>query len=213
MKSLILKDLYNIAGNMKSMVFILLFVPICMIMSSDGMGAIFFCEFMCAILILSTFAFDDNSKWNRYAMVMPVTKRELVASKFVVLLIFVLVGAAAGVIIGIPGEIIAGKVDYDPERIKECFIFAGVGICIATIIMGTIIPLTIKFGVEKARIFMFMCVAIPAGICYLAYKVITKAGIVITEEMITAGLYTLPVVTIAYCLVMYTISLKVFEVR
>lgn len=40
------------------------------------------------MMVMTTFSFDDNSKWMKYAMVTPVTKRDLVSSKFIVLLIF-----------------------------------------------------------------------------------------------------------------------------
>ena len=41
------------------------------------------------------------SKWEKYALVMPVTKQDLVAAKFIVLLIFTAFGAVSGLVLGI----------------------------------------------------------------------------------------------------------------
>ena len=46
------------------------------------------------MMIVTTFSFDDNSKWTRYAMIMPVSKKELVGGKFIVLAIFCAVGSS-----------------------------------------------------------------------------------------------------------------------
>ena len=71
MKSLILKDLYNISHNAKSMLFMLIVFACIFIPASNTEGYIFACAILCSMMVVTTFAFDDNSKWNRYAMIMP----------------------------------------------------------------------------------------------------------------------------------------------
>lgn len=94
MKSLILKDLYNIGHNAKSMLFILFVLAAAFIPTSDAEGGyIFVCAVICSMMIVTTFSFDDNSKWLRYAMVMPVSRKDVVAGKFVVLTIFCVTGS------------------------------------------------------------------------------------------------------------------------
>lgn len=96
MKSLILKDLYNIGHNTKSMLFILAVFAVAFIPTS-GVGAyIFICGILCSMMIVTTFSFDDNSKWTRYAMIMPISKRDLVIGKFIVLAIFCAIGSVFG---------------------------------------------------------------------------------------------------------------------
>ena len=86
MKSLVLKDLFNIGHNAKSMLFILVVFAVALIPFSGVEGYIFVCAILCSMMIVTTFSFDDSSKWTRYAMIMPVSKKELVAGKFMVLL-------------------------------------------------------------------------------------------------------------------------------
>ena len=71
MKSLVLKDLFNIGHNAKSMLFILVAFAAAFIPFSGVEGYIFECAILCSMMIVTTFSFDDNSKWTRYAMIMP----------------------------------------------------------------------------------------------------------------------------------------------
>ena len=103
MKSLVLKDLFNIGHNAKSMLFILVVFAVALIPFSGVEGYIFVCAILCSMMIVTTFSFDDSSKWTRYAMIMPVSKKELVAGKFMVLAIFCAIGSLFGLIIGFIG--------------------------------------------------------------------------------------------------------------
>ena len=88
MKSLIIKDLYNIGHNAKSMLFMLLVFAFVFIPYSGPEAYIITSGVLCSMMVITTFSFDDHSKWMKYAMVTPISKKDLVASKFIVLLIF-----------------------------------------------------------------------------------------------------------------------------
>lgn len=110
MKSLILKDLYNIGHNIKSMLFIFIVFSFVFIPKSNVQGYISVCAVLCSMMIVTTFSFDENSNWVRYAMITPVSKKGLVASKFIVLFIFSAIGAAFALMIGSIGGILTSKI-------------------------------------------------------------------------------------------------------
>lgn len=56
MKSLILKDLYNIGHNTKSMLFILLVFAVAFIPTSGVGTYIFICGILCSMMIVTTFS-------------------------------------------------------------------------------------------------------------------------------------------------------------
>jgi len=112
MKSLVLKDLYNIGHNAKSMLFMLLVLAFIIIPFGGPEAYIIMSGILCSMMIITTFSFDDNSKWMKYAMITPVTKKNIVAGKFVVLLIFSAIGTVTGLIIGSIGGIIVHKVNF-----------------------------------------------------------------------------------------------------
>lgn len=59
MKSLILKDFYNIGHNVKSMLFILAVLAVSFISASNVSGYIFISAGLCGAMIITTFSFDD----------------------------------------------------------------------------------------------------------------------------------------------------------
>ena len=60
MKSLVLKDLFNIGHNAKSMLFILVVFAVALIPFSGVEGYIFVCAILCSMMIVTTFSFDDQ---------------------------------------------------------------------------------------------------------------------------------------------------------
>lgn len=151
MKSLILKDLYNIGHNEKSMLFILVVFAIALIPTFGVAGYIFACAILCSMIIVTTFSFDDNSKWARYAMIMPVSKKDLVAGKFIVLAIFCLVGSLFGLVVGLIAWLSIKSVSLELSGIGE-LLFLALTAWVVSIIIGSMsIPLVFKFGAEKGR--------------------------------------------------------------
>ena len=135
MKSLVLKDLFNIGHNAKSMLFILVVFAVALIPFSGVEGYIFVCAILCSMMIVTTFSFDDSSKWTRYAMIMPVSKKELVAGKFMVLAIFCAIGSLFGLIIGFIGGLITHKIVLDIVGIGE-LLFLTLGAGVISLIFG-----------------------------------------------------------------------------
>ena len=60
MKSLLLKDIYNIKHNMKQMILILLFISICMFFNASVCGVVVFCSVLCTMMTVTTFAMDER---------------------------------------------------------------------------------------------------------------------------------------------------------
>ena len=119
MKSLILKDLYNIIHNSKSMLFILLFFAVVFLPSSGIQGYIYTCAILCSMMIVTTLSFDERSDWMSYALVMPVSRRDLAAGKYIVLFLFSSIGVLFGLIVGIIGSFIHKSVGLLPENLSE----------------------------------------------------------------------------------------------
>lgn len=67
MKSLVLKDLYNVGHTARSMLFIMAVLAVAFLSTSGVEGYIFMCAVLCSMMIVTTFAFDDASKWERTA--------------------------------------------------------------------------------------------------------------------------------------------------
>lgn len=210
MKSLVLKDLLNIGHNAKSMLFILLVFAVALIPFSGVEGYIFVCAILCSMMIVTTFSFDDNSKWTRYAMIMPVSKKELVGGKFVVLAIFCAIGSLFGLVIGFIGGFITQKITFDLSGIVELLVLTLLAWAISFIYGSLSIPLVFKFGAEKGRMLLLVSFLIPAGICFGIYQLFMLLGIELTDMLVIWLLCCSPIITLVWFCIMYKISYRVF---
>lgn len=210
MKSLILKDLYNIGHNVKSMLFILVVFAVVFIPTSGAAEYIFICAILCSMMVVTTFAFDDSSKWARYAMIMPVSKKDIVAGKFIVLAIFGVIGSLFGLVFSSISGLIMKKISFDLVGIGELLFFALAAWVISFVCGSMLIPFIFKFGAEKGRVLMLVSFLIPAAICFGIYKLLIMLGIELADWFVYVLLCCSPVIALLWCYVMYRISYRIF---
>ncbi|MDE6636227.1 MAG: ABC-2 transporter permease [Lachnospiraceae bacterium] len=211
MKSLILKDLYNIRHNAKSMLFILVVLAAVFISTSGVEGYVNICAVMCSMMIVTTFAFDDSSKWARYAMITPVSRKDLVAAKFIVLSIFCAIGSLFGLVISVTAGLIMKQVPFGLAEFGELLLLALAAWAISFILGSISIPLVFKFGVEKGRVLLLVSFVVPAGMFFGIYQTLVMLGVDITDRLVFTLLCCSPIAAIVWCYAMYQISYRIFE--
>ncbi|WP_394920590.1 ABC-2 transporter permease [uncultured Robinsoniella sp.] len=207
MRGLILKDLYNIGHNAKMMVMMLVAMAVLLVPTNGVISFMGICVIACSMMLITTISFDDLSKWNRYALIMPVSRRDVVKSKYMVLIIFSLVGCGVGIVICSIGSIILK--DFNLADILG----ASLGCLGIAFVFGSIIlPLLYKFGAEKARMLMIVCFLIPTAVVYFVAYFYKNTGLPMPgETSITIAIVSLPVLCILFMYISYRISLKIFQ--
>ena len=213
MKSLILKDLYNIGHNLKSMLFILIVFAFAVIPFSGISSYIFICAILCSMMIVTTFTFDDSSHWLRYALILPITKKDIVLAKFVTLFIFSSLGSLFGLILGLVGGIIINDVGFNSYDILELLFIALVALVIAMIFGGMSIPLVLKFGAEKGRLLLMVYFLFPSGLFWGIYQLLMLLGVKLTQDVLFVFLCCSPIIALIWDYIMYKISISVFDKR
>lgn len=211
MKSLIIKDLYNIGHNMKSLIFMLAVFAVIFVPSFGPDGYLMMSVFMCAMMEVTTFAFDENSNWARYALIMPLTKKSLVAGKFVVLAIFCAFGSLVGLVVGAVGGLITGAVSLSLAGMGELLLMALTGWSFGMVFGGIVIPLLFKFGAEKGRMLMMVSVMIPAALYFGVYWLLKQLGVEVSDQLVFVLLCCSPVLALAWSYGMYRLSCGIFE--
>lgn len=210
MKSLILKDLYNIGHNAKSMLFILLVFAVFYIPLSGPQIYILICAVLCCMMTITTFSFDHTSNWTRYAMIMPVSKKDLVAGKFITLFIFTAGGSVFGLTAGLIGSAVTGKFSLSLTGVGEILFTALIAFAIAVIFGSMSIPLVFKFGAERARVILLIAFLVPMGICFVVYKLLAVSGVNLNEQHLFILLCCSPVFAFIWSYGMYRISCGIF---
>ena len=143
-------------------------------------------------------------------MIMPISKRDLVIGKFIVLAIFCAIGSVFGLTVGLVGGGIAGKITFSPAAILE-LLFLTLAATVISIIFGSMsIPLVFKFGAEKGRVLLLVSFLIPAAICFGAYKLLEILGVELTDQTVFILLCCSPLIALVWGYGMYQISYRIF---
>lgn len=205
MKGLIIKDLLNLRKSFRiTLVMSLLFFAYAYGMNNPpyliGMATILF-----AILSLTSMSYDEATKWDRYALSMPISRKNIVGGKY--LLAIILAFVAVLVSFGISYILILPKSDM---LFLELWLVAYAVFGVAIVYISSIFPLIYKFGVEKSRIMSLALFALPAMVVLIAYKVGVKMP---SEAQFMLMLKLSPLVLLLILGFSYFISLKIFSYK
>lgn len=153
MIGLILKDLISLRKAIgKIMVIVVLYA---VIFSSSGNAALLsgMIIMIMTMFTINTYAYDEMSKWDYYACSLPVTKSQIVLSKYLLTLLFELVGVLVCFMVYLFTN------QFNPENI--------IGLCaissVAILISAILLPLIYKLGTQKARIWMVLIFLLPTA--------------------------------------------------
>lgn len=210
MKSMLLKDLYNLRSSVRylavmMLVFAVAFIPMGYL-NYLTMGAVVF-----SIMMVNTFSYDDLAKWNRFALVMPIRRQDVVAGKFLISLLFSAVGTGIGCLGSVVGGALLGQLQLsDAQAWKEILSVMEIAFCVALLFGVTMIPLLFRFGVERARLISAGAVALPILAFFAFYKIPGLKELLLTQTGIRLMLLFCPVFTLLWAIAMYQVSCLIF---
>lgn len=212
MKSLVLKDLYTVLHNSKAFLVMIVAMSFFLSFTSEGSGGFYtiFCCIMGAMLVVTTFSFDNLCNWEPYAMILPITRRDVVKGKFALLLLVSVAGALLGFALSVLTNTVLPNLTLD---LKEQAFYLLPGFSIALFMGSLSIPLIFKFGAEKARLLLMASFALPAVALILSLKALEKAGVSLTDQMVIGFFSLSPVLVLVFAFLMYLISCRIFEAK
>ena len=211
MTGLIWKDFMVSKRTVKAYLGIMIFYAALTVM---GMFSVtFVTAFVSVILIMlpiSAFAYDEQAKWDRYAMSLPIGRSRVVGARYLFTLLIVLVSLAFALLAGV-AVAVTGKGD-----LMEVLVSALTTLAAGLLIADVLLPLCYKVGPERARPYLYALVFIPALGLFLAYRM----GIHIDTSWLdrlaqsspaaVLGLFSLPLLAaLALTFVSYLISCRV----
>lgn len=208
MKSMVLKDLYNIKCNAKSV--LVSFLILAVAMASTGVGVLYSGAILCSSLIVSTFAYDDRCDWAKYAVVMPISRNELVAGKYAMLTLLVVGGMAVSFLASLVSNAITGQIPLNQSGLQELLISTLAALVFALVYGSIAIPLILRFGAEQGRILLLVALLVPAAVCFAVYQVGKWMGIVLTDQGVVLLVCGAAVAALVWMAVSYRISCGIF---
>lgn len=190
MKGLLLKDCYTITKQLK---LFLIVIPVMAVTGGFSMSAL--AVLLGSVLPMTAIAYDERSKWNELAAMMPYSKGNLVLSKYL-LGYFCVFGATILVVIG-QLLINAPGIAHTDGSINMLLFAIASGL--AFIAINT--PILFKFGSEKGR-FVFIITMALIG----ASGPILKN---IDNNMLLKILNTSPVLILGIAVILNLISIMI----
>ena len=150
MKALILKDIYVIWRQMK---YFLILILIFSALPSGFNNA--FAVIYTSMLPYTALAYDERSKWDQLAAMMPYSTRDAVLSKYV--FGWLCIGGAA---------VLSGLLQMALSLVVDRVFLPGVmvlSVLGAVCILAISLPLMFRMGVEKGRLAMFLVIFLVCG--------------------------------------------------
>jgi ABC-2 type transport system permease protein len=199
MTGLIIKDLLNLKKQGKIYLLLVVFY-FAMGLVNENTSMFTSMMTMVAVLIpLTAMAYDERSKWDRYALTMPISRKNMVMSRYLLGLIFLIVAFVLSMLVNM--------VISNMKTAENTLVVLG-GFSTGLMLMSVIFPLLFKFGVEKGRILMMIVIFIPVA----ALMMISKLGISMPdEEIIKSVIYLSPIIGAVIFLISIYVSLWIYK--
>ena len=180
MSALLLKDYYVIFRQMK--IFLLLILVFSCI---PGTFYSTFAVVYASMLPYTALAYDERSKWDQLAAMMPYSARDIVTEKYVFGWIAALGTLALTLVLRLVSQYL---LHLGEGASAEMLLIAFFGSLIA---MAVTLPMMFRFGVEKGRLAMLLLIGLICG---------GAAGVAGMETFAVGSVQNLPVLLLAAAL-------------
>ncbi|NLO86633.1 MAG: ABC-2 transporter permease [Clostridiales bacterium] len=157
MKGLIIKDFINLKQQLKITIILFIFYLLFGIITQSTSMFYMVLVLYSMMIPLSIFSYDEKAKWDRYALTLPVSRRDLVVSKY---LVYLIVNCVLSILAFVP-SVATGM------PLLESFSMVLSVVCIGWIYVSVSYPILFKFGVEKSR-FVIMIMSVISMIAFTA---------------------------------------------
>lgn len=199
MIGLILKDIYNLKKQSKIYLILLVFY---FFMGMANRSISMFgtmLSVLAATLPVTAMAYDEKNNWERYALTMPLSRKDMVLSRYILGLLFAFIAFIISM---------ASSVFLSNESFVES-VAVNVGtLCFVLLLMAIIFPILFKFGIEKGRILMILILFAPSMIILF----LSNYGIQLPdEETIKPFLYYSPIAVIIIFILSLFLSISIYN--
>ena len=210
-KGLIIKDLLQLKTYRKTLI-LFIFVFVVSGMQQETMDSAMSMVTIMLILVfgmvgIGTFSYDEMAKADRYILTLPLTRKEVVRAKYVLVILLTLIGAVVGVL---ASGIISYVMSKELPDFLELISYALGGILGIAFVEGIQIPCIYKFGAEKGRIQIFIVIAIMAfllgGIFYIGEKININLPV---NNILNILTNYMPLVLLTATVIIYFVSYKI----
>ncbi|WP_298016878.1 ABC-2 transporter permease [uncultured Dysosmobacter sp.] len=201
MSALVRKDCCVLWKQMRIFLVVILFIAV----FNGAFGNVFIVVWA-SMMPFTAMAYDERSKWDQLAAMMPYSVRDIVLSKYV--LGWLCMGAAALASLAIQGiltAVHAPMASLDPVGNL-------LGLCASACVLAITLPIMFRFGVERGRLVMFLMIFLVCGSAGAVSSIAVEIGdgLLHVPALVLAGLF---IAALASTAVSLPLSMKMYRKR
>ena len=167
MKGLFVKDLL-LVKNQKRTLPLLLLCGMVMAMSMQTSAAIVYLTVLGTMISAGTISYDEMRNGYSFLFTLPVTRKLYVREKYIFSVCFCLVTMVLG--LGISFAVMTAKGTWISSDADEWISFLAGSFLAASILMGSMIPVRLKYGTEKGSTALYLVYGILAAVVLAVIK-------------------------------------------
>lgn len=152
MKALLMKDCFVLWKQLRIFILVMLFITV-----FNGAFGNIFIVIWAAMLPYTAMAYDERSKWDQLAAMMPYSVRDIVLSKY--LLGWLCTGAAA--LFSLLVQLVQTALGSPLAAFAPMDNL--IGFCASLCVLSITLPMMFRFGVERGRLVMFLLIFLVCG--------------------------------------------------
>ncbi|WP_427109651.1 ABC-2 transporter permease [Lysinibacillus xylanilyticus] len=157
MAGLILKDLMSIQRQIKAQAFLLIFFLFISIFMQQSLILFTLIIFIVTFQAITALTYDEQSNWDKYANTLPISKGDIILSKYILSVLLMLFG----LILALPIVFIIHRFT-NTWASAEFFLTFNLLVTLAFCMLALLLPIYIKFGSIKGRMFLISFCFIPS---------------------------------------------------
>lgn len=215
MKGLLLKEFYTMKRYRNTfLLYLLLFGGMAIFTGSIGMYSVMAVLFMTSIP-LSSFNIDEACRWDKMAIASPISRRQIVASKYLLMLICALFSIISAVaVVGIGTLVRPEQMDF-----LEGLISVAAGIGVMGTMMMILLPILFKVGAEKGRMMMALIFGGSFAVIMIGVMIMEVTGIIgrastsVENTVVFTSLVVVPVIALIGAFISYRVSCAIYAKR
>ena len=205
MKGLLIKDILGLRRYFFSFAVICLAFLILSVLMKTAMFVSSILAVLFLMMPLTVFSYDESAKWDAYGLTLPVSRKQIVLSRYVLTLLMLAVGSLIGAVFTYGITLIPGVEETSQGMLAVIPVICGMGL----IILAVVFPLVYKFGAEKGR-YLMIAVFLLLMIVTLLFNQISGWKEQLLPLLVFLP-YAAPIVGLAFMAISYWISCRIYE--
>lgn len=165
MRALIIKDFITLRKQAKLMGIIVLFYIAYSVMVDSVSMITTMVILLCSMLPVTSMSYDEYCKWDKYALTLPISRKDITVSKYMLSLLLELIA----VVILTPVNLVMVSRTGEMST-QECLLNILFAVLVGILFVSIMLPILYKFGVEKGRMVLMLVILVPVAVAFILAK-------------------------------------------